>query len=447
MSDEPSRILIVDDEFSVRDSLTHWFEADGYQVGAAGNANEALRKLDSAPWDVALVDVKMPGMDGIALQKRFQEVAPQLLVIMITAYGSVESAVRALKQGAYDYITKPVDPDDLSRVVRKALEHRRLTEENQQLRRRIDEIAGVDEFIGKTRSVDRGKELISQVADTDVTVLIQGESGTGKELVARAIHSGGHRRYFPLVPVHCAALPDSLLESELFGHEKGAFTGAQYQRKGKLELADGGTLFLDEISTISQKTQVDLLRVLETRQFTRLGGNRVVDSDFRVICATNDQLERLVEESTFRRDLYFRVNVFPIVIPPLRDRVDDIPLLVDHFVRKYALQMDRDIHGVSEGALQTLCAQRWPGNVRQLENAIERAMVIGQGELIEVNDLPFNQPQTSVEPSGDTMADVERSHIIRILERTEWNISLSARILQIDRATLYNKIRKYGLRG
>ncbi len=447
MSDEPSRILIVDDEFSVRDSLTHWFEADGYQVGAAGNANEALRKLDSAPWDVALVDVKMPGMDGIALQKRFQEVAPQLLVIMITAYGSVESAVRALKQGAYDYITKPVDPDDLSRVVRKALEHRRLTEENQQLRRRIDEIAGVDEFIGKTRSVDRVKELISQVADTDVTVLIQGESGTGKELVARAIHSGGHRRYFPLVPVHCAALPDSLLESELFGHEKGAFTGAQYQRKGKLELADGGTLFLDEISTISQKTQVDLLRVLETRQFTRLGGNRVVDSDFRVICATNDQLERLVEESTFRRDLYFRVNVFPIVIPPLRDLVDDIPLLVDHFVRKYALQMDRDIHGVSEGALQTLCAQRWPGNVRQLENAIERAMVIGQGELIEVNDLPFNQPQTSVEPSGDTMADVERSHIIRILERTEWNISLSARILQIDRATLYNKIRKYGLRG
>ena len=447
MSDEPSRILIVDDEFSVRDSLTHWFEADGYQVGAAGNANEALRKLDSAAWDVALVDVKMPGMDGIALQKRLREVAPQLLVIMITAYGSVESAVRALKQGAYDYITKPVDPDELSRVVRKALEHRRLTEENQQLRRRLDEIAGVDEFIGQTRSVHRVKELIAQVADTDVTVLIQGESGTGKELVARAVHAGGHRRYFPLVPVHCAALPDSLLESELFGHEKGAFTGAQYQRKGKLELADGGTLFLDEIATISQKTQVDLLRVLETRQFTRLGGNRVVDSDFRVICATNEQLERLVEESAFRRDLFFRVNVFPIVIPPLRDRVDDIPLLVDHFVRKYALQMDRDIHGVSEAALQTLCAHRWPGNVRQLENAIERAMVVGEGEQIELDDLPFNQPSSAVEPSGDTLSDVERSHIVRILDRTEWNISLSARILQIDRATLYNKIRKYGLRG
>jgi len=447
MSEDPSRILIVDDEFSVRDSLTHWFEADGYFVGAAGNANEALRKLDSAPWDLALVDVKMPGMDGIALQKHLHEVAPQLLVVIITAYGSVESAVRALKQGAYDYITKPVDPDELSRVVRKALEHRRLTVENQQLRQRLDEVSGVDEFIGNTRSVDRVKALIAQVADTDVTVLIQGESGTGKELVARAIHAGGHRRYFPLVPVHCAALPDTLLESELFGHEKGAFTGAQYQRKGKLELADGGTLFLDEIATISQKTQVDLLRVLETRQFTRLGGNRMVDSDFRVICATNEQLERLVEEGTFRRDLFFRVNVFPIVIPPLRDRVDDIPLLVDHFVRKYALQMDRNIHGVSEKALKTLCKQRWPGNVRQLENAIERAMVIGEGEQIEVDDLPFNQPPTSVEPSGDTMADVERSHIIRILERTEWNISMSARILQIDRATLYNKIRKYGLRG
>jgi DNA-binding NtrC family response regulator len=447
MSEEPSRILIVDDEFSVRDSLTHWFETDGYLVGSAGSANEALKKLDTAPWDLALVDIKMPGMDGIALQQRLHEVAPQLLVVIITAYGSVESAVRALKQGAYDYVTKPIDPDELSRVVRKALEHRRLAVENQQLRQRLDEIAGVDEMVGKTRGIERVKALIAQVADTDVTVLIQGESGTGKEIVARAIHAGGRRRYFPLVPVHCAALPDSLLESELFGHEKGAFTGAQYQRKGKLELADGGTLFLDEIATISHKTQVDLLRVLETRQFTRLGGNRQVSSDFRVICATNEQLERLVEEGTFRRDLFFRVNVFPIVIPPLRDRVDDIPLLVDHFVRKYALQMDRDIQGVSEAALEALCKERWPGNVRQLENAIERAMVVGQGEQIEVADLPFNQPRTTVEPSGDTLADMERSHIIRILERTEWNISQSARILQIDRATLYNKIRKYGLRG
>ncbi len=447
MAEQPSRILIVDDEFSVRDSLTHWFEADGYQVGAAGDAKEALRKLEAGPWDLALVDVKMPGMDGIALQERLRELAPEMLVIIITAYGSVESAVRALKQGAYDYITKPVDPDELSRLVQKGLEHRRLAVENQQLRQRLDEISGLDEIVGKSRSIRRVKELITQVADTDVTVLIQGESGTGKELVARAIHAGGRRRFFPLVPVHCASLPDSLLESELFGHEKGAFTGAQFMRKGKLELADGGTLFLDEISTISPKTQVDLLRVLETRELTRLGGNRVVHSDFRVVCATNEQLERLVEEGSFRRDLFFRVNVFPIVVPPLRDRVDDIPLLVDHFIRKYSLQMDRNVTGVSEPAMEMLCKERWPGNVRQLENAIERAMVIGQGERIQVDDLPFNRPRASVEPSGDTLADVERAHIIRILERAEWNISMAARILQIDRATLYNKIRKYGLRG
>jgi transcriptional regulator with PAS, ATPase and Fis domain len=289
-------------------------------------------------------------------------------------------------------------------------------------------------------------DLIRQVGPTNVTVFIRGESGTGKELVARAIHAGGPRRYFPLVPVNCGALPESLLESELFGHEKGAFTGAQYQRKGKIELADGGTLFLDEIGTVSPKTQVDLLRVLETKTFTRVGGTRTVRSDFRVICATNQDLQEMIDAGTFRRDLFFRINVFPIDLPSLRDRRDDIPRLAEHFLKKYASQMEKRVTGISPEALDTLGGHDWPGNVRELENAIERALVVGKHGMLQACDLPFGKTGRADEPAGESLADVERGHIARVLDRCEWNISRAARILQVDRATLYNKIARYGLR-
>jgi DNA-binding NtrC family response regulator len=446
MSTEQSSLLVVDDEFSVRDSLYNWFRKDGYRVDTAENATEALQRLQESSYDVVLLDIKLPGMDGIELQRRIHQIDPNLAVIMITAYASVETAVQALKQGAFDYVTKPIDPDELSHLVRNALEQRRLKAENIQLREKIEELSKLDEIVGDSPQMQKVLELVRSVAATDATVLIRGESGTGKELIARAIHANSPRRYFPIVPVNCGALPESLLESELFGHEKGAFTGAHYRRKGKLEMANGGTLFLDEVGTISPKTQVDLLRVLETKEFTRLGGNKSIRVDFRVICATNQNLEKLVEEGRFREDLYYRINVFSIYLPPLRERRSDIPLLAQHFLRKYALQMNKNITEISPEAMDILVRYDWPGNVRELANAIERAMVVGKPPAIRPEDLPFQLSRKVEMNSGDTLADAEKVHIAHILERTGWNITRAAEILQIDRATLYNKIKKYGLR-
>jgi transcriptional regulator with PAS, ATPase and Fis domain len=289
-------------------------------------------------------------------------------------------------------------------------------------------------------------ELVRHVARTDATVLVRGESGTGKELIARAVHANSARRYFPIVPVNCGAIPESLLESELFGHEKGAFTGAQQRRKGKVEMADGGTLFLDEVGAIPPKMQVDLLRVLESKELTRLGGSRPVKVDFRVICATNDDLEKAVKQGTFREDFYFRVNVFTIEIPPLRERRGDIPLLARHFVERFARQMDKRITGISAAAMELLVAHDWPGNVRELSNAIERAMVVGTPPEIRPDDLPLRAPRASGASIGDvSLAELERRHIADVLERTAWNISRTAEILDVDRATVYNKIKRYGL--
>jgi transcriptional regulator with PAS, ATPase and Fis domain len=288
-------------------------------------------------------------------------------------------------------------------------------------------------------------EMVRSVAETDATVLIRGESGTGKELVAQTIHANGPRRYFPIVPVNCGALPESLLESELFGHEKGAFTGAQYRRKGKLEMADGGTLFLDEIGTVSPKTQVDLLRVLETREFTRVGGTKSVKVDFRIICATNQDLEQLVQEKRMREDLYFRLNVVSIVVPPLRERREDIPALAQHFLILYARQMNRPYDEFDAEALDLLVRYPWPGNVRELANAIERALVVGTAPTVHAADLPVHLIHDPDGAATDSLADIEHIHIGRILRQNKWNITRSAATLKIDRATLYNKIRKYGL--
>jgi DNA-binding NtrC family response regulator len=443
MSDKP-RILVVDDEAVIRDSLEGWFTEDGYVVGLAEDAKAALARIRDASWDLVLLDIKMPGMDGLELQRRITEVAPGLLVIMMTAYATVDSAVQALKAGAYDYVTKPFDPDELAHMVRKALEHRAAIAENAELRRRVEEIAQLDEIIGKSPAMTQVLELVRTVAESDSTVLIRGESGTGKELVARAIHANSERRMMPIVPVHCGAVPDGLMESELFGHEKGAFTGAQYRRKGKFEMADGGTIFLDEIGDVSPRTQVDLLRVLQDREFTRVGGNRPIKSDFRVIAATNRNLEEMIEKETFRQDLYYRLNVFTIHIPPVRERPEDIPPLAEHFLRQFSTSMSKRFEWFSPEALELLQRHDWPGNVREIENAVERAVVVGRPPEIRAEDLPGLAP--SLPESTSSLADVERRHVRRVLDRNEWNITRSAKVLGIDRVTLYNKIKKYDLK-
>jgi DNA-binding NtrC family response regulator len=443
---KPARILVVDDEFSVRDSLGSWFRKDGYEVATAAKATEALDLLDGQRFDVAVVDIKMPGMDGVALQQRMKEMDPEMAVIMITAFASVDTAVRTLKHGAFDYVMKPADPDELSHLVQRALEHRRLSEENVQLRGTIDEFVAGADIVGDSPPMRKVMELVEHVARTDATVLIRGESGTGKELIARAVHANSPRRYAPIITVNCGGLPESLLESELFGHEKGAFTGAQYRRKGRLEMADGGTLFLDEVGSISVKTQVDLLRVLETREFTRVGGTKSVKVDFRVICATNEPLEKAVAEGRFREDFYYRINVFTIEAPPLRIRRSDIPLLANHFVARFARQMDTRIQGISPDAMAVLEAYDWPGNVRELSNAIERAMVVGRSNEILPEDLPVGRGRETPAGEADSLAEVERRHIASVLDGTEWNITRAADVLKIDRVTVYNKIKKYGLR-
>jgi DNA-binding NtrC family response regulator len=446
MSEAAGRVLVVDDEFSVRDSLESWFKKDGYRTGSAKDAQEALECLRQSDWDVVLLDIKMPGMDGLELQRRIHDVNPELAIVMITAFASVDTAVQALKQGAFDYITKPIDPDELSHLVRKAIEHHRLRAENLKLRSNVEQLSALDGIVGDSPPMLKVMEMVRSVSQTEATVLVRGESGTGKELIAQAIHAASRRRYFPIVPVNCGALAETLLESELFGHEKGAFTGAQYRRKGKLEMADGGTLLLDEVGAISMKTQVELLRVLESKEFTRVGGSKPIRVDFRVICATNQDLEALVAEGQFREDLYYRINVFSIFVPPLRERREDIPLLAQHFLRKYSLQMNRPFEEIDPQAMDVLVRYAWPGNVRELANAVERALVVGTPPAVRAVDLPLRLNENGSQAAGDSLEDVEKTHIARMLERNEWNMTRTARLLRIDRVTLYNKVKKYDLR-
>jgi len=386
-------------------------------------------------------------MDGIELQQRLKEIDSQLAIIIMTAYATVDTAVQALKQGAYDYITKPVDPDDLSRLIRNAAVQRQLIRENLSLKEEIRSLISVDQIVGESRQMQDILKLIQTVAQTDVTVMIQGASGTGKELVARAIHVNSRRKYFPLITINCGALTDTLVESELFGHERGAFTGAQYRRKGKLELAHKGAIFFDEIGNIGPRTQMDLLRVIETKRFTRLGGNQVVEADFRIISATNRNLEDAVKEGVFREDLYYRLNVFNIQLPSLKDRASDIPMLVNHFVRKFAIAINKPFTGVDPQTMEWLKRQSWPGNVRELQNAIERAVVVGKPPLITVDDLPclIDWRTSSDAEEVLPLAEVEKRHIQFALEKTRGNVSLAAQLLDVDRATVYNKIKKYAL--
>ncbi|MBZ5598653.1 MAG: sigma-54 dependent transcriptional regulator [Acidobacteriia bacterium] len=436
------KLLIVDDELSVRDSLAKWFHEEGYEVGSAESANEALTRMAEGRWDAALVDIKMRGTDGIELQRRMHEIDPELVVIMMTGYASVETAVTALKNGAYDYVTKPLDPDEIAHLVKKALAHKRTEKENVLLRETVAEVARPEEIVGQSAAMAKVFDAIETVGPTDATVLITGESGTGKELVARAIHQASPRRFHPLVVIHCGALTETLLESELFGHEKGAFTGAQYRKKGKFEIAEGGTVFLDEIGDISLKTQTDLLRVLQEHEIVRVGSNQPIKVDFRCVAATNRDLEKLIEEGKFRPDLFYRLNVFRIELPALRDRRDDIPALVNHFVHKFSLQMNKKINRVAPEAMNLLQQQPWAGNIRELENAVERAMVVAQEPEIKEQDFVFKSTVSNGGPKS--LDEMEKAHILRVLESCSWNQTRASEILDIDRVTLHHKLKKYG---
>ena len=438
-------ILIVDDEESVRDSLFSWFIEDNYRVECAESAKKALSILESANFDIILADIKMPGMDGLEMLRRIKSLKKDSIVIVITAFATVDTAVQALKDGAFDYVTKPFDPDDLSHLIRNAAKQISLKEENEVLKEKLVSLENVEDLIGQSEAMQKVLKEVESVAQSNSSVIITGESGTGKELIAKAIHSNSSRKFFPLVSVHCGALTESLLESELFGHEKGAFTGALYHRKGRFEMADSGTIFLDEIATISTKMQIELLRVLETKKFIRVGGNKEISSDFRVICATNKDLKSMVEQGTFREDLYYRLNVVNIHVPPLRERIEDIPLLTEYFINQCCISMNRQPLKIDTVALKRLEEYSYPGNVRELENMIERAIVIGNGKKITLKDLPLEK--SIIDSSIESLDDNEKNHIIQILNKYNWNISRSAKALKVDRVTLYNKIRKYGLKS
>ena len=441
------RILIVDDETIVRDSLGAWFRQDGHRVDLAESGRDALRLVTANRYDIAFLDIKMPGMDGLELQARLAAADPELSVVLMTAYASVETAVKAMKNGAYDYIVKPFDPDDLSMLVKRAAEHRSLRAENQRLKKSLESAAPAL-LLGASPAMRHVVDLVQSVAGSDSTVLITGESGTGKEVVARAIHAASARRYNPMVVVNCGALPEGILESELFGHEAGAFTGARARHKGKFESAEGGTVFLDEIGDVSPKVQVELLRVLEEKVVTRLGGTTPVPVDFRTIAATNRDLQAAVKEGRFREDLYWRLNVVHVHIPPLRERPEDVPVLAEQFLAKFAQSMSRRPMTFSSDALDALASYPWPGNVRELQNAIERAVVVGRGDVVTAADLPLRVTKGTSSPGAapGSLAEAERAHVQTVLDASGWNITKAARILDVDRVTLYNKIKKYDLK-
>ncbi len=438
-------IFIVDDELSVRDSLTKWFKEFNYRVDSAGDATETLKKIKPGKWDIAFLDIKLPGMDGTELNRKIKEIDPEIKTIMITAHSSVESAVKSLKDGAYDYVTKPVDPDYLIHLVEKIMKQKELVSENARLKDRIQDFYEHDQIPCQSPAMERVYDLIEAVAPTDTTVMIRGESGTGKELLARSIHSASPRRYFPIITINCGGLTPGLTESEFFGHEKGAFTGALYRRMGKLEMANQGTIFLDEVGCLDAKTQTDLLRVIESKQFTRVGGDKEISVDFRLICATNRNLEQAVENGEFREDLYYRLNVFAVNVPPLRERRPDILLLAKHMLKKFTIGMNKKLIRFSPEAIELLENHAWAGNVRELRNCVERAVVVAVGEEVSAESLPIIS-NSRHQPQDKSLSAFEKSHIQSILDEAGGNIMQAANALGIDRTTLYNKIEKYGLR-
>jgi DNA-binding NtrC family response regulator len=445
--DKKMSIMVVDDENIVRESLYHWFVKSGHLVDTAASGFEALEKLEKFPFDILFVDIKMPGMDGIELLKKVKSEYRDTIVIIITAYGSIESAIQAMKTGASDYLLKPFKPDYLSLVLEKVIQQRKLADEYNYLKGRLEKITRFDNIIGQSPPMQEIFELIPDIAASEASVLLTGETGTGKELIARAIHAKSPHAHCPFIAINCGAVPDSLLESELFGHCKGAFTDASYSRKGFLEIVDGGTLFLDEVGEISSKMQIDLLRVLEEKKITRIGTSEPLDVNFRLISATRRNLEQAITQGDFREDFYYRINVIQLHAPPLRERIKDLGLLANHFLDKYSQETARHVDHISGEALEHLKKYDWPGNVRELENAIERAVVLAKSRTLTNADFGFLSPTASPKKEKPTLKEMEQAYILETLGNYDWNITRSAEILGINRVTLHKKIERYKLRA
>jgi DNA-binding NtrC family response regulator len=450
MAGPRGRILIVDDEANARTALADLLRDEGYSIETAADGFKALPKLEDFSPDLLLTDLRMPGMDGLDLLRKAREMDPETAAVVMTAHGAVDTAVAAMRQGAADYLTKPINVEELVIVIDRALERRRLRREAGLLRARLSERFRIQSIVGSSPPMQKVFETVLQVAPSRASVLITGESGTGKELVAAAIHEHSPRSSGPFVKLHCAALAETLLESELFGHERGAFTGAAARRDGRFQQADGGTLFLDEIGEISPSVQVKLLRFLQEREFERVGGNQTIKVDVRIVAATNRDLQARVREGKFREDLYYRLNVVSVEMPPLRFRPTDIPLLAMHFLRKYAAEDGKNVTGFSDDALERITRYSWPGNVRELENAIERAVVVCRSQEIEETDLAPSVVAGAAASRdglpavpGSTLAELERFAILRTLEHTGGSTSRAAEMLGISPRKIQYRLREY----
>jgi two-component system NtrC family response regulator/two-component system response regulator HydG len=445
-------VVVIDDEASAAEALEGLLREDGYEVAAAHDARAGLALLETTEADVVLTDLRMPGMDGLELLARIKEIRPETMVILMTAFGTVRTAVRAMKMGAEDYLAKPIDIEELEVILERVLEKKRLLEEARVLRARVETKYRFENLVGESPEMLAAFKTVQQVAASASSVLLLGESGTGKELFAQALHQNSPRRHKPFVKVACAALPETLLESELFGHEKGSFTGALYTRAGRFELADGGTLFLDEIGDISPTVQVKLLRFLEEREFERVGGNRTCKVDVRIVAATHRDLAKKLQDGTFREDLYYRLNVIEIHVPPLRERPGDIPLLAHHFLNKYAEANRKVVRGLSDEALALLMRYGWPGNVRELENAIERAVVLAAEPVLTPGHFPTLRRLEGRAPKdevtgfiipGSTFAQIEREVILRTLEAVGGSTSRAAALLGISARKIQYRMKEY----
>jgi len=452
----PKRVLVVDDEENFRHILSVILKKEKYEVDTASNGNEALQKISSDAFDQVLCDIRMPGMDGLDFLKEVQKIEAGTSVIMMSAYGTLDTAIEAMKQGAYDYISKPFKPDEVILTLRKAEERERLRKEIELLRKEIKKEYSFDNIVSKNEAMQRIFEVIQKVAQYKSTVLITGESGTGKEVVARTLHHQSDRSQRPFIPVNCGAIPENLLESELFGHSKGAFTDAIRTKKGLFEEADGGSLFLDEIGELPAQLQVKLLRVLQDGEIRRVGESKSIQIDVRIVAATVKDLVKEVNEGKFRDDLFYRLNVVPVHIPPLRERKEDIPLLITHFIKKHNQSLGKNVTGVEPKALEALMNYKWYGNVRELENTIERAIVLADGESIVPENLPMDiqtfREKMEILPLSEEEYSIKKSSkalemmlIRRALKRTKGNHTHAARLLEISHRALLYKIKEYGI--
>jgi DNA-binding NtrC family response regulator len=449
---EKANILIIDDDDAIRDSCTQVFKKEGYQVKEAENGRIGLKILKTEFFHVVFLDLKLPDTPGMEILSHIREDTPETPVIIITGFASVDSAVEAMKRGAFDYLSKPFSPEELRVITKKALGSRKILLENLYLRKELEARSEFETVVGKSNVLEKVLEIVRRVSPTETTVLITGESGTGKELIAREIHNHSSRKHGPFVAVDCGALVESLFESELFGHVKGSFTGAYETKFGRFEVAHGGTIFFDEVSNISINIQSNLLRVIQEREITRIGSAKPIKVDVRILAATNENLEEAVRSGKFREDLFYRLSVVPIHIPPLRERKQDIPLLVEHFLQKYNKRAKKNIYSISDEVIKALMEYDWPGNIRELENTIERAVVLSKGNEIEIENLMYQGIRTKPDfygPIKDKLKkldEIEQEYIEAVLQAQSGNKTKTAEILGIDRKTLWSKIRKYNIK-